>query len=227
MQRIIIAIDGHSACGKSTTARGVAMKLNYKYIDTGAMYRAVTLHFHNDYVTITNPKDVKSALEAINIDFHYNEKKDLNEIYLNGLNVEEEIRKMYISEKVSEISALSAVREVLRELQRKIGKRKGVVMDGRDIGTVVFPEAELKVFMTADFEVRAKRRQQELIEKGTLIDLQEVMDNLKKRDEMDSSREDSPLKKAGDAFVLDTTYLTIDEQIDKVVQLSIGKILEK
>ncbi len=172
MKKIVIAIDGYSACGKSSTAKIVAANLNYAYIDTGAMYRAVTYYFLQNYVNQPNPKAIKKALNDIHIEFHHNNRSGENETYLNGLNVEDEIRKMEVSNNVSEVSALAEVRACMVELQRKMGKKKGVVMDGRDIGTAVFPDAELKIFMTADFEARADRRQKELLEKKQLVDLE-------------------------------------------------------
>jgi cytidylate kinase len=226
MKKIIIAIDGYSACGKSTTAKEVAARLGYSYIDTGAMYRATALYFHNSYVNLTNPAAVSKALEDIQITFNYNEKLDRNETYLNGLNVEEEIRKMYISNMVSEVSALVEVRKHMVTLQRKMGKKKGVVMDGRDIGTQVFPEAELKIFMQADMEVRAARRQAELLAKKQIVDLNDVLENLRKRDEIDTTREEGPLRKADDAYVVDTTYITVEEQVDYILTLATTKIIE-
>ncbi len=171
MKKIIIVIDGYSACGKSTTAKVVASFLNYAYIDTGAMYRAVTLYFLDHYIDITNPKSVANALSKIDITFHLNPKNNQNETFLNGLNVESEIREMRVAEKVSEVSTLKDVRTAMVAQQQKLGKSKGVVMDGRDIGTVVFPTADLKIFMTADFDIRAERRQKELLEKGELGDI--------------------------------------------------------
>ncbi len=227
MKRIVIAIDGYSACGKSTTARALAEILGYTYIDSGAMYRAVTLYFHNHHIKLTNEKEVQSALDNIEIDFHINKKSGVADTFLNNLNVEDEIRKMYISEKVSPVSSIKAVREAMVSQQRKLGKRKGVVMDGRDIGTVVFPDAELKVFMQADIYIRAGRRQSELLEKGQLVDLSEIMDNLQQRDHLDTTREESPLKKATDAVVVDTTFLTFEEQVDDILSLSLGKILQE
>lgn len=226
MKKIVIAIDGYSACGKSTTAQNVATRLGYIYIDTGAMYRAVTLFFHQNYVNITNPKEVEKALSNINISFIKNPKTQENETYLNGLNVEGEIRKMYISENVSEVSALPEVRHLLVAQQRKMGKKKGFVMDGRDIGTVVFPDAELKIFMQADFLVRAERRQNELLERKQLLNLEQIMENLKKRDLIDTTREESPLKKAEDAYVIDTTFITIEEQVEEIINLATSKMIE-
>ena len=225
MKKIVIAIDGYSACGKSTTARALAEILNYLYIDSGAMYRAVTLYFLEHHVTLTNPKEVEQALKKIGIDFVINPKTKRAETFLNGLNVEEKIRTMAISERVSTVSALAEVRKAMVAQQRKLGKRKGVVMDGRDIGTVVFPDAELKFFMIADVDIRAKRRQREMIEKDQLIDLNEVMDNLQKRDEMDSTRAESPLRQAADAVVIDTSFLTFEEQLELVAQLATSKMI--
>lgn len=226
MKKIVIAIDGYSACGKSTTAKAVARKLEYLYLDSGAMYRAVTLYFHQHYINLTNPRDIEKALENIHITFILNPKLMYNETYLNGLNVEEEIRKMYISERVSEVSALPQVRKALVAQQRKLGKKKGVVMDGRDIGTVVFPEAELKIFMMADFQIRAERRQKELLEKDQLLNLEEVKANLQKRDFLDTTRQESPLKKAEDAHVIDTTFITIEEQVEEIINLATSKMIE-
>jgi cytidylate kinase len=226
MKKIIIAIDGYSACGKSTTAKIVASKLGYAYIDTGAMYRATTLYFHQHYVNITDPKAIHKALENINITFIYNPKANRNETYLNGLNVEDEIRKMYISEQVSEVSAIKEVRKYMVALQQKMGKKKGLVMDGRDIGTAVFPSAELKIFMQADMHVRAFRRQQELLEKKQVVGIEEIIENITKRDLLDTTREEGPLRKAEDAYVLDTTHMTVDEQVDFVINLSVGKMIE-
>ena len=171
MKKIVIAIDGYSACGKSTTAKIVAAELGYAYIDTGAMYRAVTLYFLQHHIDLTNPKKVQQALDDIHITFQRNRRTSRNEICLNGLNVEDEIRKMYISDQVSEVSAIPEVRTAMVEQQQKMGRKRGVVMDGRDIGTRVFPDAELKVFMTADRQISAERRQQELLEKNQLVDL--------------------------------------------------------
>lgn len=220
MKKIVIAIDGYSACGKSSTAKRVAAQLNYAYIDTGAMYRAVTYYFLEHFVNPTNPREVEKALANISIEFHYNIKSGENETYLNGLNVEKEIRGMQVSERVSEVSTLPRVRNCMVDLQRKMGKKKGVVMDGRDIGTTVFPEAELKVFMTADFNERAARRQKELLEKKQLVDLETVKENLSKRDHIDSTRAESPLRKADDAFVIDTTFTTMEEQVSSIISMA-------
>lgn len=225
MKRIIIAIDGYSACGKSTTAKELAKLLGYTYIDSGAMYRAVTLYFIKNHVSVTNEKEVQDALKNIHIDFRVNRETGQSDTYLNNVNVEEEIRKMYVSEEVSHVSKLQAVREAMVNQQRKLGKKKGVVMDGRDIGTVVFPEAELKVFMIADDYVRAGRRQAELLERDQLVGLDEIMHNLKKRDQIDTTREVGPLKKAVDAVTIDTSFITFEEQLEDILNLALGKIL--
>jgi cytidylate kinase len=225
MKKIIIALDGYSACGKSTTARMVASKLGYSYIDTGAMYRATALYFHDNYINPTNPVAVQKVLDHISVTFLFNEKSGKNETYLNGLNVEDEIRKMYVSEMVSEVSTVPEIRKHMVLLQRKMGKKKGVVMDGRDIGTQVFPEAELKIFMVADMEVRAARRQQELLSKKQVVDLDKVIENLQKRDLIDTTRAEGPLKKAEDAFIVDTTHVTLEEQVDYILNLATGKLL--
>src|SRR5258707_11206636 len=213
MRKIIIAIDGYSACGKSTTAREVSAILGYRYIDSGAMYRAVTLYFLDNHVSFTNPKEVVKALDQIILAFHIN-SHGATELFLNGVNVEKKLRKMRISENVSPVSTIKVVRQAMVAQQRKWGKDKGIIMDGRDIGTVVFPEAELKLFLTADIQVRAYRRQRELLEKEDLVDLDTIIANLQKRDEIDSQRKESPLVQARDAIVIDTTHITIDEQVD-------------
>jgi cytidylate kinase len=223
-QKIIVAIDGYSACGKSTTAKQVASLLGYRYIDTGAMYRAVTLYFLEHHVSLTNPKEITKALSDINISFLVNSKNE-TETFLNSLNVEKDIRKMKVSENVSQVSALRDVRLAMVEQQRKLGREKGVVMDGRDIGTVVFPGAELKLFMTADIMVRAYRRQKELLTQDRLVDLDSVLDNIRKRDEIDTTRAESPLKKADDALVIDTTHITIEEQVEEVIRLVISRLI--
>lgn len=224
LKKIVIAIDGYSACGKSTTAKQVASVLGYRYIDTGAMYRAVTLYFLEQHISLTNPKEVTRALPQIHISFKVN-SKNVTETFLNGMNVEGEIRKMRISENVSQVSALKEVRMAMVEQQRKLGKEKGVVMDGRDIGTVVFPHAELKLFMTADVLVRAFRRQKELMLRDQLVDLDEVVDNILQRDKIDTTRAESPLRQAEDAYVIDTTYITIDEQVDEVIRMALAKVI--
>lgn len=225
MKKIVIALDGYSSCGKSTTAKLVAAELGYAYIDTGAMYRAVTLYFLQHHVSLTNPKEVKDALDHIEIEFHYNPKTSRNEVFLNGLNVEDEIRKMYISNQVSEVSVVAAVRHAMVAQQQKMGRKRGVVMDGRDIGTAVFPDAEVKIFMTADVDTRARRRQDELLEKKQLVNLGEIKENLQKRDHIDSTRKESPLRRAEDAHLLDTSHMTIDEQVEFVLEKAASNIL--
>ncbi len=225
LRKIVIAIDGYSACGKSSTAKEVSRILGYRYIDTGAMYRAVTLYFLDRHIALTNPKEVSRALSQIVISFNVN-SRGRTEVYLNGLNVEQDIRKMRVSEQVSEVSAIREVRVAMVEQQRRMGKEKGVVMDGRDIGTVVFPDAELKVFMRAELLVRAFRRQRELLEHRQMVDLDDVIQNILKRDEIDTTRVESPLRQADDALVLDTTYVSFDEQVDEVVRLALGRMLK-
>jgi cytidylate kinase len=225
MKKIIIAIDGYSACGKSSTAKKIANALNYKYVDSGAMYRAVTLYFQDNYVDLTNPKSVDKALENIEITFLHNEDAKQSDTYLNGLNVEEKIRSMEISRQVSEVAAIKAVRVAMVKLQQKMGKTKAIVMDGRDIGSVVFPEADLKIFMTADFDVRAERRQKEFFDNDNLVDLDEVKENLRKRDKIDTTREESPLIKAEDSIDVDTTHMYLEEQVDHIIQVATGKMM--
>jgi cytidylate kinase len=226
MKKIIVAIDGYSACGKSSTAKNVANILKYNYIDTGAMYRAVTLYFLQNFVSLTNPIEIENALKEIEIEFRHNPKTQKSDTFLNGINVEQEIRQMVVSDKVSEVSAISSVRRFLVAQQQKMGRKKGIVMDGRDIGTVVFPDAELKIFMTAEMITRAKRRQDELLEKGEMVDLEDIIENLRKRDMIDTSRQDSPLKQAEDAFVIDTTNITFEEQVEIIIEMIDSKIYE-
>ncbi len=217
MKKIIIAVDGHSSCGKSTTAKAVAKAIGYSYIDTGAMYRAVTLYFLNNNIDFSNNEQIEDALNHISIDFRFNPETENNETFLNNENVEDEIRSMRVAEKVSDVAALSLVRKKLSNEQKRMGESKGIVMDGRDIGTNVFPDAELKIFMTAHVKTRAERRQQELAAKNQFVALTDVIDNLQERDRIDSSRKDSPLKKADDAIMLDTTYHTIESQIQFII----------
>ncbi len=219
MKNIVIAIDGNSGCGKSTTAKAVAKALKYIYIDTGAMYRAVTLFFIRNNVDLKDDKQVEEALNDIRISFEYNNETGTNDTFLNGENVECEIRQMEVSNLVSPVSEISRVRKKLVEQQRILGNGKGVVMDGRDIGTVVFPDADLKIFMTANLEVRAERRKKELLEKKSDVNLEEVVDNLRNRDRIDSSRADSPLKKADDAYEIDTSNISFDAQVNQVLEL--------
>ncbi|MBX2898224.1 MAG: (d)CMP kinase [Cyclobacteriaceae bacterium] len=224
MKKLIIAIDGYSACGKSTTAREVARELGYRYIDTGAMYRAVTLYFIDHHIALTNPKETERALSQIKVSFVVN-SKGISETFLNGVNVEREIRTMRVSENVSRVSALKAVRMAMVEQQRRMGKEKAVVMDGRDIGTVVFPQADLKVFLVAEMLVRAFRRQKELLEHDDLVDIDSIIENLRQRDSIDSTRAESPLRKADDALEIDTTHITIEEQVDEVLRLALTKMI--
>ncbi|GGZ28772.1 cytidylate kinase [Echinicola pacifica] len=224
MKKIVVAIDGFSGCGKSSTARQVASRLGYTYIDSGAMYRAATLHFLNQFTVLTNPKEIQKALDTMEISFHHNEDTGKQETYLNGLNVEKKIRSMEVSERVSDISKIREVRLELVAQQRRLGRHKGVVMDGRDIGTVVFPDAELKVFMIADIHIRAERRQKELLEKGELVELKKIVENLSTRDRIDSSRAESPLTKAGDAVEIDTSLLDFEEQVQRITDIAEQKI---
>jgi cytidylate kinase len=214
MSKIIITIDGWSSCGKSTLAKQLAKELGYVYIDSGAMYRAITLYFLRNHIDWTKSKQVEEALKNINLEFNYNEKSNQSEMFLNGENVEYVIRDLVVAEKVSDVAAVGAVREFAVAQQQKMGAGKGIVMDGRDIGTVVFPKAELKIFMTADNAVRVERRFKELFEKNPNITIEEVKDNLEMRDYIDSHREISPLKKADDARILDNTKLSMKEQLD-------------
>jgi cytidylate kinase len=213
-QKIIITIDGWSSCGKSTLARQLAKELGYVYIDSGAMYRAITLYFLRNHIDWSNIASVKEALKDINIEFIYNPKSEISETHLNGENVEYVIRDLVVAEKVSEVAAIKEVRDVAVALQKAMGKKKGIVMDGRDIGTVVFPNAELKIFMTADNEVRVERRFRELYEKNPNITIEEVKTNLEMRDYIDSHRTTSPLRQAPDALVLDNSNLTMKEQLE-------------
>lgn len=219
-KQINIAIDGYSSCGKSTLAKQLAKKLKYVYIDSGAMYRAVTLFAFNNKIIKDNVIDEKALIESlneINISFTYNRNTGNSDTYLNGVNVERDIRTLKIASMVSPVSAIKEVRTKLVAEQQKFGKNKGIVMDGRDIGTTVFPTAELKIFMTASNEVRAYRRFRELIERGDTVTLAEVKASIASRDEIDTTREVSPLQKAEDAIILDNTILSREEQFDIVV----------
>lgn len=218
-KKIVIAIDGFSSCGKSTFAKAIAKRLGYLYIDSGAMYRAVTLELLRRGLIVNGVVDttmLESILKGISIGFSFDPAKSAYVTTLNGTVVEEEIRSPEVANHVSLVAAIPEVRERLVELQREVGKRKGIVMDGRDIGTVVFPDAELKIFMTADPMVRAQRRLKELQEKGISISLDEVMKNIEERDYIDQNRDASPLRKADDALVLDNTHMTVDEQMQWV-----------
>ncbi|MEY4852625.1 MAG: hypothetical protein RLY64_41 [Bacteroidota bacterium] len=216
MKRIIIALDGFSACGKSTLAKDLAKKLHYSYVDSGAMYRAVTLYFIENGISLEDPIAIESALKNIHVEFHRNPETKANETWLNGENVEQPIRKMEISNLVSEVAALKSVRREMVALQRKAGKKRGIVMDGRDIGSNVFPDAELKIFLTARPEIRAQRRYDELVEKGTPESMETVVENLAHRDHIDSTREENPLIQCYDARVLDNSDLSKAEQLETV-----------
>lgn len=215
MKKITIAIDGHSSCGKSTMAKDLARRIGYVYIDTGAMYRAVTLFAMRHNLIANGQVDAAKLQEEmgnIHISLRLNPETQRPDTYLNGECVEREIRTMEVSRHVSLIAALPFVRSAMVEMQREMGKEKGVVMDGRDIGTVVFPHAELKIFVTASAEVRAQRRYDELTTKGEKCNYEEILENVKERDHIDSTRETSPLRQAEDAIVLDNTHMTIPEQ---------------
>ncbi|MEN9953162.1 MAG: hypothetical protein RLZZ520_1430, partial [Bacteroidota bacterium] len=214
MKKIVIAIDGWSSCGKSTMARQLARKLNYIFIDSGAMYRAITLYFLRNQVDIKNELAIENALGAIHLEFKLNAASLNNEIWMNGENVDALIRDIKVAERVSETAALAKVRDFAVAQQRIIGQDKGIVMDGRDIGSVVFPAAELKIFMTADPEIRVQRRLKELQAKDPDITMEEVRNNLASRDHIDSTRAISPLRKPEDALVLDNSHLTPDQQLE-------------
>lgn len=227
MMKIIITIDGYSSCGKSTLARELASELNYIFIDSGAMYRAITLYFLRNHVDWNNRKKVTEALKNINLEFIYNPHTFKSDIYLNGENVEALIRDMLVSENVSNVSTIKEVRDFAVAQQRKMGERKGIVMDGRDIGTTVFPDAELKIFMTADTSVRVERRYKELFDKDPTISIEEVKINLEMRDYIDSNRKVSPLRKAEDALVLDNTNLSEKEQLKIALKWAKERIEER
>jgi cytidylate kinase len=214
MKKIIITLDGYSSCGKSTLAKQMAAHLNYVFIDSGAMYRAITLYFIRHRIDVTNSDAVIEALTHIHLAFVLNEKTGRADMYLNNENVEEEIRGLEVSNNVSQVAALEPVRIFSVAQQQLMGAQKGIVMDGRDIGTAVFPEAELKIFVTASPEVRVERRYQELVAKDPAITKAEIKANLEMRDHIDSTREFSPLKQAHDALVLDNSNLSRDEQLE-------------
>lgn len=219
---IIIAIDGYSSTGKSTTAKAVAQALGYVYIDTGAMYRAVTYLALEKGFASTSGIEVKALMKVLrktDIKFVYNATLGFSEIYLDSKNIENEIRGIEIANWVSEVAKQPEVRTYLVNLQRKMGEQKGIVMDGRDIGTTVFPNAELKIFMTASEQVRAERRYKELKAKGDNASFEEVLANIQHRDHIDTTRKESPLRKADDAVVIDNTHLTIEEQVQKILSL--------
>jgi CMP/dCMP kinase len=226
-KKIIITIDGWSSCGKSTLARQLAAKLKYTYIDSGAMYRAITLYFLRNHVDWTDARAVVKALGEIRIEFSHNEITKKSDIILNGENVEYLIRDLVVAEKVSEVAAVKEVRAFAVKQQQALGKNKAIVMDGRDIGTVVFPSAELKIFMTADNAVRVERRFQELFDKNPNITIEEVKNNLEMRDYIDSHREISPLRKAVDAIVLDNSNLSPQEQFQLALKWANERIKPK
>ncbi|GHU69992.1 cytidylate kinase [Bacteroidia bacterium] len=220
-KKIVIAIDGHSSCGKSTIAKDLAKTIGYTYIDSGAMYRTVTLYcmqnglFQGDYLDLDS---LKEAIDQIRITFVINPETGRADTYLNGINVEKEIRSMAVADKVSPVAAVGFVREAMVRQQQAMGLEKGIVMDGRDIGTIVFPQAELKIFVTASPEIRAQRRLNELKAKGETATFEEVLQNLAKRDFIDSTRKDGPLRQAEDAVVLDNSDLTVEEQNQVVLK---------
>lgn len=228
MKKIIVAIDGHSSCGKSTMAKALAKEIGYIYVDTGAMYRAVTYYaLQNELYqdAVLNQEELEKNMPAIHISFKLNEATGVADTYLNGVNVEKEIRSMWVANKVSEVSTLAFVREALVAQQRELGKGKGIVMDGRDIGTVVFPQAELKVFVTAKAEVRAERRWKELQAKGEPLPFKDVLENVMSRDKIDSTRAVSPLKQAEDALVLDNSDMTIPEQHEWLLDVFYHRVI--
>lgn len=222
MNKIIIAIDGHSSTGKSTLAKQLAKYLNYKYIDTGAMYRAITwFAIKNNYFEkgLLNETKIIESLQFINLELHHDSNLNDYILLLNGKNIDKEIRGMDVSSKVSYVAKIAEVREKMVKIQQEWGKEKGIVMDGRDIGTVVFPKAELKIFMTASAEIRAQRRYNELIKKGDIVFYEDVLKNVIERDEIDSNRLIAPLKPAIDAIVIDNSNLTQEEQFQEVLKL--------
>ncbi len=231
-KKLIIAVDGHSSCGKSTLAKDTAKYFNYNYIDTGAMYRAVTLYVIENNLLKNGKIDedaLKKAFEngKIKIDFKYNPELKKSETYLNGKNVENKIRGIEVSNLVSPVAVIPFVRKELVELQRAMGKEGGIVMDGRDIGTNVFPDADLKIFLTADAEVRAKRRYDELKAKGEDVSFEEILKNVKERDYIDSHRDTNPLRQAEDAVLINNSNISIEEQAKIVIELAEKKLKEK
>jgi cytidylate kinase len=224
MKKIIITIDGWSSCGKSTLAKQLAKTLGYIYIDSGAMYRAITLYFLRNHIDWSETQTVQSALKNIHISFVHNPANEMSDIHLNNENVEYVIRDMVVAEKVSEVAAIEAVRTFAVEQQQLMGNEKGIVMDGRDIGTTVFPHAELKFFMTADISIRVERRFIEMQQKNPHITLTEVSENLQMRDEIDSTRKISPLRMAEDAILLDNSHLTMEAQLHFALEKAEEKI---
>lgn len=229
-KKIIIAIDGYSSTGKSTVARQLAKSLGYIYVDTGAMYRAVTLYAMQHGIITENELDkdqLEKSLPLINIRFEVSKETGFAEVVLNDKNIEKDIRTLEVSRKVSPVAAISAVRKKLVEQQQLMGKDSGIVMDGRDIGTVVFPKAELKLFMTATAKDRAERRYKELVERGEEVTYEDVLKNVVNRDHIDSTRKDSPLRKAGDAIKIDNSNLTLIEQFDQILVIAKTAIAKK
>ena len=226
MRDIVIAIDGFSGTGKSSTAKKVASTLGYKYIDSGAMYRCVALYFINNQIDFEERKEVAGALDEILISFQFNNILNTSEILLNNQIMDYQIRLPEVDQIVSQIAAQPLIRRAMVDRQQKLGLEKKMVMDGRDIGTVVFPDAALKIFMTADLHVRSKRRQKELEEQGIQVNIEEIKKNLAKRDDLDANRLDSPLIKAKDAITLDSSYLTLGDQVKKIVNIA-NKIIHE
>ena len=227
MKKITIAIDGFSSTGKSTLAKQLADWLGYIYVDTGAMYRAVTLFaMQQGFISQrkVNQVALENSLKDISIDFKKNQSTEAAEVFLNGMNVEKQIRTLAVSEHVSVVAAISAVRSKLVSQQQKLGQNKGVVMDGRDIATVVFPEAELKIFLDAAASTRAQRRYKELTDKGDKVSLKDVLKNVLERDRIDSTRKDSPLVKAKDAIVIDNSHMNLEDQFHIILQLAKDRI---
>lgn len=219
-KKIIIAIDGHSSCGKSTVARQVAHALQYNYVDSGSMYRAVTLFALRNKLIINGLVDsarLVGMLPLISISFKYNPEEQKSDTYLNGENVEKEIRGLEVSNNVSLVAVVKEVRQAMVKIQQEMGREKGIVMDGRDIGTVVYPKAELKIFMTTSPQIRAQRRYEELVSKGETVSFEEILKNVEDRDFIDQNREESPLRKASDAVVLDNGNMSRTEQLDWVL----------
>ncbi len=224
MKKIVITIDGHAGSGKSSTAKEVAKKLGYKYINSGVMYRAITLYIIDNKINIDDYESIIKILDNINLDFQYDPQTGVSHMILNGKNVMSELYNMNIEEQVGKISTYGDIREKIVKLQQQIGDQGGIVVDGRDTGTKVFPKAELKIFMTANIEQRAKRRYQELITNGKTIDLDKLKNTMLKRDKIDQTREISPLIKAKDAIEIDNTNTTLEENMNKILNLAHDKI---
>lgn len=224
IKKIIITIDGWSSCGKSTLAKQLAKSLGYVYIDSGAMYRAITLYFLRNHLDWTDTGDVNEALDKIHLHFEYNDKSEHSEMFLNGENVEYVIRDLVVAEKVSDVASVADIRSFAVAQQQKMGLKKGIVMDGRDIGTTVFPNAELKIFMTADISIRVERRFKEMLLKNPNTTVEEVRQNLEMRDYIDSHRDVSPLRMAEDAILIDNSTINMSEQLDIALKL-VAKLL--